>query len=65
MNYYDYTIRGVIDEFILPSFNLTGVNNHILVFDRAYAQYTQNSQISSDTLSLGGKWLWNWFPKSI
>ena len=53
INYYDYTVRGAKDEFILSSFNLTAVNNPILVFDRAYAQYTSaTSGTFSDTLEV-------------
>lgn len=53
INYYDYSARGAKDEFILPSFNLSSVNNPILVFDRSYAQYTSaSSGAFSDTLEI-------------
>lgn len=53
INYFDYSVKGAKDEFILPSFNLSSINNPILVFDRAYAQYTfSGSGPISDTLEV-------------
>ncbi|MBL0078972.1 MAG: T9SS type A sorting domain-containing protein [Bacteroidetes bacterium] len=53
INYFDYQVKGAKDEFILPSFNLSSINNPILVFDRAYAQYTfPGSGTISDTLEV-------------
>ncbi|MEY3444657.1 MAG: hypothetical protein RLZZ519_2938, partial [Bacteroidota bacterium] len=50
VNNYDYTTRGEIDEFLLPSVNLSGVSGADVTFDLSYVLYSQTGY--SDTLAL-------------
>lgn len=50
INYYDYSSTGAIDEFDMPSVNLTTQNNPQLKFWVAYALYSASGY--SDTLEV-------------
>lgn len=52
INNYDYNARGEIDEFILPSVDLSTVNGADLTFDLSYVLYSQTGY--SDTLAIYG-----------
>ncbi|MBP6640954.1 MAG: T9SS type A sorting domain-containing protein [Bacteroidia bacterium] len=50
VNNYDYNARGEVDEFLLPSVNLSGVSGADVTFDLSYVLYSQTGY--SDTLAL-------------
>jgi hypothetical protein len=50
INNYDYQDRGQVDEFLLPSVNLSGLSGADLTFDLSYVLYSPSGY--SDTLKV-------------